>query len=216
MSSYRVSEDTKKALIQAAGELFAERGLELVSVRQITERAGVKVSAISYHFRGKEGLIKAVEKYAESGWNNKRLEDHYQQNQHLLETADGQRQLVMELFEMLFAMIGPEGQPAWVNMFLMRRILNWWVPKEDTASRRLCYPAQVLLCSIYQRITGNDDQTTAQCWFVNVVGAAVIYASNLTTLSKVGPGEKINYAFYRRIQYYAIRNAFYGLGLAEK
>lgn len=216
MSCYKISEDTKKALIHAAGELFAERGLELVSVRQITERAGVKVSAISYHFGGKEGLIRAVEKYAESGWNNKHLENHYQQNQHLLNTTDGQRQLVAELFKILFAMICPEGQPAWVNMFLMRRIMSWWAPHEDSANRRLCYPSQLLFCAIYQQITGNNDQVTAQCWFVNVVGAAVIYASNLTALEKVKSGEEINYAFYRRIQYHAIRNAFYGLGLEEK
>ena len=63
MGAYKVSEDTKKALIQAGGELFAQFGFDAVSVRDITRRAGVKVNAISYHFGGKENFIQSVIDY---------------------------------------------------------------------------------------------------------------------------------------------------------
>jgi AcrR family transcriptional regulator len=43
--------------IQAAGiALFAEKGVDGTSVRDIADRAGVNPSLISYHFGGKEGL----------------------------------------------------------------------------------------------------------------------------------------------------------------
>ena len=58
--SYKVSEDTRRRLLEAAGELFACHGTEAVTVRDITARAGTMPNAVSYHFGGKEGLIDAV------------------------------------------------------------------------------------------------------------------------------------------------------------
>jgi len=52
--NYRVSDDTKRNLIEAAGELFSRHGTEAVTVRDITNLAGTKPNAISYHFGGKD------------------------------------------------------------------------------------------------------------------------------------------------------------------
>ena len=47
-------------LLAAAAKLFAERGYADVSTRTLTRAAGVNLSAITYHFGGKEGLFRAV------------------------------------------------------------------------------------------------------------------------------------------------------------
>jgi AcrR family transcriptional regulator len=52
--------DTQSKLIEIAIPLFASKGFAAVSVREITDAAKVNVSAISYHFNGKEGLYQAV------------------------------------------------------------------------------------------------------------------------------------------------------------
>lgn len=44
-------------IVEVAVRLFAERGLDAVSVRDITSTARVNVGAISYYFGSKEGLI---------------------------------------------------------------------------------------------------------------------------------------------------------------
>jgi len=64
MRSYSPSERTKRAVIQAAGELLAERGVGRVSTRAIAERAGVNLGTIHYHFGSKDGLLKEVLRYA--------------------------------------------------------------------------------------------------------------------------------------------------------
>lgn len=51
---------TKEKIIEKAGELFAARGYDGVSVRDIAAAAGVNVSAVSYHFGGKEELFREV------------------------------------------------------------------------------------------------------------------------------------------------------------
>jgi AcrR family transcriptional regulator len=46
--------------LEAGTRLFAERGLNGVSVRELSQAAGASVSMVSYHFGSKEGLYEAV------------------------------------------------------------------------------------------------------------------------------------------------------------
>lgn len=214
MSTYRVSEETQKALIQAAGELFALRGPEAVSVRDITARAGVKVNAVSYHFGSKDGLIAAVNAYATANWNITRLTDYFHDNERLLATRDGQRQLVADLYEILFDMICPEGQPVWVNMLQMRIMIDRWTEPRQEAGVSLT--VRGFFGEVYCRISGSTDVEAAQCWFLNTVAGAALFAGNLSNRIQPDPSGRIDYSFYRRIRFYAIRNALFGLGLADR
>ena len=55
------SEATKSALMRAAEKLIAERGMEHLSIREITSSAGQKnESALQYHFKNLTGLIDAI------------------------------------------------------------------------------------------------------------------------------------------------------------
>lgn len=57
---------TRNSLITAAGELFAEFGYSGVTTRMIADRAGVRLSAIHYHFGNKEKLYIAACTFAHS------------------------------------------------------------------------------------------------------------------------------------------------------
>lgn len=52
--------DTAKSILNAAEELFSERGFAETSLRNITTRAGVNLAAVNYHFGSKKELIQAV------------------------------------------------------------------------------------------------------------------------------------------------------------
>lgn len=51
---------TRQRLIEAAEQLFSEKGFDRVSVRDITERAKANVAAINYHFGSREDLVGQV------------------------------------------------------------------------------------------------------------------------------------------------------------
>jgi AcrR family transcriptional regulator len=51
---------TKERLLEAAREVFAERGPREATVRDICARARANVAAVNYHFGGKEKLYTAV------------------------------------------------------------------------------------------------------------------------------------------------------------
>ena len=57
----RDSSGTKARLVREAERLFARRGVYQVTVREITEAAGQRnVSALSYHFGSREGVLRAI------------------------------------------------------------------------------------------------------------------------------------------------------------
>lgn len=55
-----VAADSKQRLLDAAEQLFSERGFHATSLRQITTAAGANLAAVNYHFGSKDGLIAAV------------------------------------------------------------------------------------------------------------------------------------------------------------
>lgn len=71
MKTYTAGELTRKKIIDAAGELIGEKGLDNVSTRDVAKRSGENIGSIHYHFGGKDGLLKAVLREAKSGCMNK-------------------------------------------------------------------------------------------------------------------------------------------------
>ncbi len=66
--------DTKERLLDAAEQLFAERGFEGASLRAVTQAAGTSVSAANYHFGSKQALLRATLRRRVEPMNRLRLE----------------------------------------------------------------------------------------------------------------------------------------------
>ncbi len=50
--------ETRQRLIEAVGEVFAERGFRAATVRDICQRAQANVAAVNYYFGDKEHYIR--------------------------------------------------------------------------------------------------------------------------------------------------------------
>src|SRR5438034_680479 len=59
------SRDTRQRLLEAAGEVFAERGFRDATTQEICRRADANIAAVHYHFGDKEELYRTVIQYAE-------------------------------------------------------------------------------------------------------------------------------------------------------
>lgn len=56
--------ETRRAILDASLNEFAERGFDGASMRRIGERAGLEFTLIKYHFRSKDALWRAVAEHA--------------------------------------------------------------------------------------------------------------------------------------------------------
>lgn len=54
------SEQTRRRLLEAANQVFAEKGFTRSSTREITSKAGVNIASLNYHFEDKAGLYRSV------------------------------------------------------------------------------------------------------------------------------------------------------------
>jgi len=50
------ADDTRTRILNAAGPIFAEKGYEAATVREICQKAGVNLASVNYYFGGKESL----------------------------------------------------------------------------------------------------------------------------------------------------------------
>lgn len=64
---------TRERLLDKAEELFAQRGFETVSLRDLTQAAGTNLAAVNYHFGSKERLIDCIIERALNPINEERL-----------------------------------------------------------------------------------------------------------------------------------------------
>lgn len=68
------SASTRDRILGAAEQLFAQRGFDGASLRQLTTAAGVNLAAVNYHFGSKEKLVEEVFRRRLDALNGSRME----------------------------------------------------------------------------------------------------------------------------------------------
>src|SRR5262245_39243766 len=65
---------TRERLLDAAERLFATRGFEATSLRDVTSQAKANIAAVNYHFGSKDALVRAVFERRLGEVNRRRIE----------------------------------------------------------------------------------------------------------------------------------------------
>ncbi len=111
-------EATRKRLLLAAGEVFAEHGFERATVREISQRAEANIAAIQYHFNGKFPLYQAAFRY----WFD---ESHQRYVESVPPVpAKTPRARLRQFIGMFLNRILSPGKPAWHAKLMMREMIE--------------------------------------------------------------------------------------------
>jgi TetR/AcrR family transcriptional regulator, regulator of cefoperazone and chloramphenicol sensitivity len=145
--------ETRQRLLEAAGEVFAERGFRAATVREICGRAKANIAAINYYFRDKEHLYIAVLQYAFSCGLQK-----YPPLLNLDSNASAAQRLRAYIRSFMLRCLG-EGSPAWLGK-LMEREMAEPTQALDILIHEAFRPLFALLLSIVRELVGPGAQPT--------------------------------------------------------
>ncbi len=109
---------TRQQLLEAGGEIFAERGYRAATVREICYRADANLAAISYHFGSKEGLYEAVLQYAYSlaPYQSARARGAASETPPAERLREFIRERLLKIFD--------QGRPAWHAKLVAREMID--------------------------------------------------------------------------------------------
>ncbi len=160
---------TRDRILEAAGEQFAERGFRGATVRTICERAGVNISAIKYHFGGKEELYSEVLKF----WHEYAIRK-YPPLFGVREDAASEEKLRAFIRSLLFRLLD-KGKPAWFGKLMAREMAE---PTKafDRMVQEVMRPLTKLLGSIIQEIVGESvsEKDILRCC-TSIIGQCTYY-----------------------------------------
>ena len=138
--------ETRRRLLEAAGELFTEKGFHLAGTREICRKAGTDIAAIHYHFGNKEKLYEAVLRYADS-----LLVDPVP----VFEGKPTPEARLRTMIEWILSQCIVQGQPAWRWKFVEHATAQL-TPGLDVFLRSKVWPMYEALDSICRELLGKD------------------------------------------------------------
>ena len=160
---------TRSRILEAAGETFAECGFRSATVRKICERAGVNVSAIKYHFGGKEELYSEVLNY----WHEFAIQK-YPPLLGVDENSSPEERLGAFIRSLLFRLLD-KGKPAWFGK-LMAKEMGEPTRAFDNMVKEAMRPLNELLASIVKNMVGttlSEERILLCC--TSIIGQCVYY-----------------------------------------
>lgn len=169
------SERSREALIEAAGEVFAEHGFAHATVREICRRAGTSPGAINYHFGSKERLYEAAMHRAHpaSMAEYDAPEDA---------SAEGQLRRFVRVF---LSRILDDSRPSWHGRLLINELSN---PTDalDGFVQEIVHPHFERLYAIVSELLGDaaDERTTVE-HALSVIGQCCFYRQSREIIERV-------------------------------
>src|SRR5277367_5380799 len=177
-------DETRRQLLEAAGEVFAEAGFRDATVREICRRAGANIAAINYHFGDKETLYTEVLRYS----HGKALEK-YPPLLGVAENAPPEKKLRAFVHSILLR-IFDKGPTAWHGKLMSREMIEPSAALDSLVEERI-RPMSNQLWQIVAEILGRplNDERVRLCSF-SVVSQCVFYHHCRPVVSRLFPKEQ--------------------------
>jgi hypothetical protein len=170
---YKEPTGTELALIQAAGELFALKGLRGTSTRAIAFKAGSNIGCIHYHFGGKENLYWAAVEYM---FHRRITEQNIALKVPDKPTAQEVSDVLAELVcRRLRAACGPD-VPVWHNRLLWRTITDGLVIGRPELVDRVFKPDYDWFSKIVKPARPGLSDRRRRLLFYQFIGQLIFYS----------------------------------------
>jgi AcrR family transcriptional regulator len=163
-------DNPRERLLEAAGEIFAEKGFKGATVREIIDRAGVNIAAVNYYFRDKERLYIEAVKHAACGQGE---EPHLSWSP---DTPPAEKLRDIIRYQLL-KMLDPS-RPQWLARLIMRELIQ---PSEACTElvREYIEPrSKILLGVVRELLPPNTPNRKVFLTTFSIVGQCHFYCSH--------------------------------------
>jgi AcrR family transcriptional regulator len=206
MKTYANTEVTKRALIMAAGELFSERGIHAVTVRQIAKKAGENLGVIHYHFGGKDGLVEAVMDFSIELWKPDPIGLFLKEQRCFLNKTNGQNTVIARMVEMFMEIIFSPEKPPWCCTFMFQLSQRDLGISQKASLATAGFGAKAFI-DFYYAVSGDNDFERAYNWTATIIAPLALYALNKNSFIRLHPRGKPSDKFISKLKASCIHNA---------
>jgi len=170
--------ETRERLLEAAGEVFAQRGFREATIREICEKAKANVAAVNYHFGDKDALYAAVLRSC--------AVPPFEQAPASALPAERLRGFVRAVLGRFF----DTGRPAWLGRLIAQEMIEPTKALDQLIDAQI-RPNSERLRSIVRELIGRDidDQELWRCTF-SVAAQWVFYFHNRQIVKRLNPGQQ--------------------------
>jgi AcrR family transcriptional regulator len=176
----------KMAFIEAAGEIFVEKGFYTTTVRQICARAGVNLAAINYYFGDKDKLYMAVLRY----YQDVALKNYPPSIG--IKKGDSPQQKIKSFIHSMIMCMFEEDTATWFGKLLAREFVEP-TGALDTLIKEVVRPFFVMLMAIVKEILGQKvSEETAYLCAMSIAGQCLYFRNSPSIANRILKKEKFN------------------------
>ena len=199
-------DDPRQRLLLAAEELFARRGFDGATVRQICDAAGMNVASVNYHFGDKERLYVETTKNAHCCSTNNAPMPEFPAT---MPAAEKLRLLIGHMVEHMTTTIRPSA------MQLLMRELSHPTPAAHAVVEDFIRPMAFTLRDIVRELLPQMPEKQRLMIGFSVVGQCLYYRQNPAVSRMLFGDEAMDALKTDAIAEHIMRFTFAALGLAK-
>jgi AcrR family transcriptional regulator len=171
---------TRARLLEAAGEVFAERGFQAATVKEICQRAQANIAAVNYHFRDKNSLYLEVLRYT-----SQRAREKYAPP-----SADPSKSAEERLREYVLKFvlrILDTGRPAWHGKLMAREMVEPTAALDELVKESVVPNIRMLESIIRELLGPKVDADTIRMMANSIIGQCLYYSHARPVIERLNP-----------------------------
>jgi TetR/AcrR family transcriptional regulator, regulator of cefoperazone and chloramphenicol sensitivity len=170
----------RERLLEAAGEVFAERGFRDATVREICKRADMNQAAVNYYFGDKKGIYEAALRYA-----HRHAVEKHPPGEGIAPGAPPEERLRAFISAFLRRILD-EGRPSWHGKLITREIIE---PTEvlDKLIDEEIRPRHELLRAIVRDILGDAGKVQVSLCAESILAQCLFYRHSHAFMRRLRP-----------------------------
>lgn len=202
----------KLAILLAAGELFADFGIDATSVRTIAEKAKVNIAAINYYFGSKENLHTEVLRYVMTETKGARPEEFIEDPR--LKTPEGAAHILRDMIYTWIKSFYFSDQPAWCGRVIIRSFLKP-TPSLYEVIDQLFLPDHESLKRVFHVACPHLSDLQARLWAFSIIGQISFFEFCRIPVLRLLKRDEYEPCFLLEAAEHIAQNAIRALGLPE-